>query len=265
MERREIEADLSTAALRDIQRAEAWLRVDDVRQRLPSGTTLVDFFRYEPSPWDVKVWLPPDVTSAQSELNYAAWVVGKSSVRVEDLGSAVRLERLVRDYVTKHLGMELDARGRMVGGKTDNSGQELFDVLWKPLDVSKRGAILVSPDGVLGGFPVGILRDRGKYMLENRQVSYFDSTWLLDHADQASWSKDDVSPMLLVGGVDFSGHGTSPSRIGLGAVVVGQHHGKLGALPGTDLEVAKVTELVGKKKAGGVPVQLRSGALPSRE
>ena len=158
----ELERELSSrsAAYREAQQA---VTVEELRASLPVGHALVDFWEYSQliSPEESKTATP------QFEQRLVAFVLRpeQPSVTLVPLGAV------------KPLAQAIDTWRRTFGQSAEavRAGQLLRERLWTPLEPHLMDAksVLVSPDGVLGRFPlIALPGDKpGSYLLEQRALA----------------------------------------------------------------------------------------------
>ena len=158
----ELERELSgrSAAYRDAQQI---VSVGDLRASLPAGHALVDF-------WEYSQLLPPvdDKPAApQFERRLVAFIVRpeQPSITLVPLGAVMPLAQAI-DTWRQTFGQSPAAA---------QAGQLLRERLWTPLEPHLIDAktVLVSPDGVLGRFPlIALPGDKpGSYLLEQRALA----------------------------------------------------------------------------------------------
>ena len=158
----ELERELSSrsAAYRDAQQL---VSVEELRASLPAGHALVDF-------WEYSQLLPPvddKPASPQFEQRLVAFVVRpeKPSVILVPLGPVKPLAQAI-DTWRQTFGQSPTAA---------QAGQLLRERLWTPLEphLTDAKTVLVSPDGVLGRFPlIALPGDKpGSYLLEQRALA----------------------------------------------------------------------------------------------
>ena len=158
----ELERDLSmrSEAYRVAQEA---VKVDELRVSLPVGHALVDF-------WEYSQLISPregQSTPAQFERQMAAFIVrpDDQNVTLISLGAVEPLREAIEQW-------------RRSYGQSNESSQAaklLRERLWAPLEERLTGisVVLVSPDGVLGRFPLLALPGEkpGSYLLEERSIA----------------------------------------------------------------------------------------------
>jgi len=185
-EREVIEARLAekSAAHRDAVRR---LSSDAVRDALPGGAALVDFFIYGGND-------PGRILSGERhEFRLCAWILrrGRPTVRL-DFGPFDRLTTWIDE-----LRADVDS-----GGDGAAAGAWLRRTLWLPVERHLDGArlVLVSPDGPIGRLPFAALPGRriGSYLIEEMSLACVPIPRLLT----APPGPAPAGPLLAVGGVD---------------------------------------------------------------
>ena len=158
----ELERELSgrSAAYREAQQL---VTVDELRASLPAGHALVDF-------WEYSHLIPPaddKPAPTQFERRLVAFVVrpDQPSVTLVPLGAVKPLAQAI-DIWRRSFGQSAEAA---------QAGKLLRERLWTPLETHLAGTktVLVSPDGVLGRFPlIALPGDKpGSYLLEERALA----------------------------------------------------------------------------------------------
>ena len=155
---------------------------------LPDGAALVDFFRYQ----------------RFGEPHYAAFAVSSRNCEVHrvELGPADPLDQAVLAW------REVLSDPTAIATRVDSRGERVSTLLWAPLAdmVGDARHLLVVPDGALAAAPIGALKHGGRYLLEDRGVTY------LDRANDLLLPGPTTVPRgaLVVGGVDYDGATTAP-------------------------------------------------------
>jgi CHAT domain-containing protein/Flp pilus assembly protein TadD len=135
-----------------------------VKQSLPAGSALVEWFRYIP--------LDPKRkgTARQGSPRYVAYVLKRDAEPVAiDMGEAQPIEALVHELRS--------ALGDPARTDVKQHAGALSDKLFSPLRAHLNGVshLLISPDGELHLVPMAALLDQGVYLAERFNVSYLTS------------------------------------------------------------------------------------------
>ena len=170
--------------------------VEDVRAVLPDDVVLCDILEFErmrrPTAADAGKPLKPD-------RRLAAFIVGRSGpIQLVELGSA--------DEIAAAVDVWRASYGASPEGIS--AGQKLRSLVWLPLEKHLRSGqtVLVSPDGVLGRFPLAALpgRAEGTYLLEDWAVATVPVAQALPSIlAEKTEAPIDLGNLLLVGGVDY--------------------------------------------------------------
>ena len=158
----ELERELSNRSA-SYREAQQLVTVEELRTSLPTGHVLVDF-------WEYSQLMPPTENKpapTQFERRLVAFIVrpDKPSVTLVPLGAVKPLAQAIGTW-RKTFGQSTEAA---------QAGQLLRERLWTPLEPHLTDAkmVLVSPDGVLGRFPlIALPGDKpGSYLLEQRALA----------------------------------------------------------------------------------------------
>ena len=153
-EDRERELSEKSAAIRAARQP---VTPDDIRRELPEGTVLIDVFEYSHFLSD-----PAQRPSVTQERRLAAFIIRRDvpDVTLVALGAVQPLSEAI-DTWRQSFG-ELPA--------AQAAGRLLRQKIWEPLEPHLNDAklVLISPDGVLGRFPLAALPGKalGTYLLE---------------------------------------------------------------------------------------------------
>lgn len=246
LQREKVERDLSLASA-EFQQTTVPVTPDQLRSSLPEGTVLLDFLEYNrftPANQEQK-------TKDSWERHLLVHVVrADQPVRSIDLGAVDSLTDLVQTW-RSDFGQSPAAV---------EAAQELRQQIWDPLQESLSGVtmVYVSPDGVLGQFPLGALpgTDPEKYLLEELAIVMLPVPQGLPAMLAESPPSADVTRdrFCLVGGVDYEQVSsaedtpqpeTPESSSALQMLAVrGSQHQQYGALPGTLAEVKTIESLI---------------------
>jgi CHAT domain-containing protein len=194
--RARLEAELGKAA--------GWeprsIQPESVAGVLPTGTALVDLFRYTHRPFD------PGAHSTGPQDRYVAYVVRPDSPpRRVDLGPADPIDRLVQRW-RQRVGLP--------GSDPKTVGAELARLVWKPLVPALSGvtSVVVSPDGDLGFLPWGALPDEApeSYLIERYAFGTIVSSRQLVEQAESPTAAATQGELLVVGDIDYD-HSSAPS------------------------------------------------------
>ncbi len=260
----QLERDLAgrSSAYREAQQL---VTVEELRTSLPAGHTLVDF-------WEYSQLVPPanDTVPVQFERRLVAFVVrpDQQSVALVPLGDVKSLSQAI-DTWRRSFGQSAEAT---------RAGQLLRERLWKPLErhLSDTRVVLVSPDGVLGRFPLIALPGEkpGSFLLEERALASVPVPQaIVSLLKEKSTDRPAVSGNLLIlGDVDYDavpdGQDSPAPKKKFGrtlAAVRGSDWRGFTPLPGTRGELATIDKLYrGIFGADGVTLLEKSEATEKR-
>ena len=136
-----------------------WVEIDQLREKLPANTVMVDIARFEVFDFEIRpgaaTWLPA---------RYAAWIippVGQGEIRLIDLGAAETIDTLIqqtrRGLINAH-----GANGTIAASsepsavaETTKLLQSVADRVWRPLQqhLADFDSLILSPDGDLWLLP----------------------------------------------------------------------------------------------------------------
>jgi CHAT domain-containing protein/tetratricopeptide (TPR) repeat protein len=219
---------------------------EQVRDTLPDGTALVDFLEYNhfsPRPGAKGDW--------PVERRLVAFILrhGRPAVMVA-LGPAAPIAEAITAWRSP---MESSSPAPV----DDEAARTLSRLVWLPLHPHLDGAstVLISPDGVLCGFPFAALPgDKpGSYLIEERAVGYVPSARALIAIDEEG--KRRAAGMLGVGDVDY---GKRPAAL----ATTGPRRPLFGPLPGTRPEVERVAAAYRAAFPDGVTAKVLTGSAP---
>ncbi len=161
---------------------------EEIREALPDGATLIDFFEYE------RFSRPKsDKGELERERQLVAFVVRRDRpIEQVHLGPIAPIARLVDRWRELNL-FEPVAEERGIGGQARRQGVPSSDVsdpavelhrhVWKPLEqfIGDADVILISPDGPLGRFPFAVLpgKSPGAYLIEEHALAMVPAPQLL--------------------------------------------------------------------------------------
>ena len=170
--------------------------VQDVRNVLPEDVVLCDILEFDRL-------RRPDAAQAgkplEPERRLAAFIVRQTGpIELVELGSADEVAAAV------------DAWRASYGASPEgiDAGQKLRTLVWLPLEAHLKSGqtVLVSPDGVLGRFPLAALpgRAEGTYLLEDWALATVPVAQALPSilAEKPD-SPVELGNLLLIGGVDY--------------------------------------------------------------
>jgi CHAT domain-containing protein/Flp pilus assembly protein TadD len=275
--RERLERELSLASAEYRQAASA-VTVDQLRGSLPAGALLIDFIEYNHL-------IPADKeqgTKKSVERRLLVHLVrADQAMREIDLGPVQPLNAWVQAW-------------RQDFGQSPTSvaaAQALRQRIWEPLAESLQGVtmVYVSPDGLLGQFPLAALPGKapGSYLLEEVTIVMLPVPQGLPTIAQSARANGplpaDAERFCLVGGVDYeqvvSGSPTQPSDItavsdtAVAAVpavrplqsraIGGSEPLQYVALPGTLSEIESIEKLIGQFRPQAKTTILR-GPLASK-
>ncbi len=205
----ELERELSSrsAAYRQAQQS---ITVEELRANLPARHALVDF-------WEYSQLIPHEdgkAATPQFERRLVAFVVRpeQPSVTLVPLGAVKPLAQAIDTW------RQANTSRQTFGQSADaaQAGQLLRERLWTPLEPHLTDAkmVLVSPDGVLGRFPLIALPGNkpGSYLLEDRALAIVPVPQALVSLLR---EKDSDRPavagnLLVLGDVDYDALPDSP-------------------------------------------------------
>jgi CHAT domain-containing protein/tetratricopeptide (TPR) repeat protein len=187
-------------------------RVEDlplaqIAASLPTDAALVGYVRYERQ-------LQPSATDTLAPLAepaYAAFVLsaGRREPVVVDLGSAAKIDRLVRTW-RDEAGLGRDVPGRNAVAATaacDRAGAALREQIWDPLTahLGAAGRVYVVPDGPLHLVNLAALPTRGgRYLIDDdRLIVNLGTERDLVERPPARPARGEL---LAIGAPDFSSH-----------------------------------------------------------
>jgi CHAT domain-containing protein len=258
-QREKLERDLSLASVA-FRQASTPVTPEQLRACLPEGTVLVDFLEYE--------HITPANLEQQTETSWERRLLvhvvnADEEVRAIDLGDVESLNALVQTW-RRDLGQSPAAI---------DAARELRKRIWQPLEAHLGGitTVYVSPDGLLGQFPVAALPGKrpGSYLIEDLAIVMLPVPQGLP-AMTSSPSLD--SPSLdsgndrfcLVGGVDYEQAiaPTTPSTP-TGSMMLAVRGGEWQAfspLPGTVTEINEIESLITANRPAIQTTILRGGS-----
>jgi len=194
-EREKLERDLSLASVA-FRKASTPVTPEQMRDSLPEGTMLLDFLEY-------KHYTPAN----QEQQTKESWerrllvhlVRSDQEVRAIDLGPVAAIADLVQTW------------RRDLGGSSAavDAAAQLRKRIWEPLAEHLSGItmVYVSPDGVLGQFPLAALpgKQPGSFLIEEIAIVILPVPQVLASMNQAIARADDAGEdrFCLVGGVDY--------------------------------------------------------------
>lgn len=200
-EERERELSEKNTAIRAAQKPVA---PEDVLRELPPDTVLVDVFEYAHFASD-----PDQQPSVTSERRLVAFILrrGSADIRLVELGSVPMLSEAI-DTWRQSFG-ELPA--------AQAAGRLLRQKIWEPLEPHLKEAklVLISPDGVLGRFPLAALpgNERDSYLLEDVSLAVVPCAMAIPRmlATNGGEPRHDVAGNLLVlGNVNYDSTAPAP-------------------------------------------------------
>ena len=261
----EIEKTLASrsAAYRTIQSP---ITVAELRVALPEGHVLVDFIEYDQLSKSADA--APGVTHLEKHL--AAFVLRPdvATVKLIPLGEVKTISTAIETWRSSY-GQSSDAQ---------KAGQLLRDRVWMPLEafLENTQTVLVSPDGVLGRFPLVALPGNaaGSFLLEERAIAIVPVPQALvtmlspDNSHRVTVDGD----LLVLGNVDYDASlgdsESSPPKKKFGrhlAGVRGADWRSFTPLPATRGEVATIEKLYrGLFGDKGVTILEETGASEAR-
>jgi CHAT domain-containing protein/Flp pilus assembly protein TadD len=177
--------------------AQEAVKVDELRVSLPVGHALVDF-------WEYSQLIPPPEgqrTPAQFERQIAAFILRPDDPHVTliSLGAVEPLREAIEHW-------------RRSYGQSNESAQAaklLRERLWAPVEERLAGVsvVLVSPDGVLGRFPLLALPGEkpGSYLLEERSIAIVPVPQAIVHLlnNKATDHPEVAGNLLVLGDVNY--------------------------------------------------------------
>lgn len=193
-------------------RAARPITLEHVRQALPPGSALVEFFAYQPRDPKAKPNGEADV-----DTRYVAYVLRKKGDPVwADLGRAYEVDSYVLKFLSElKCPQEVGRRAGCQRGEAMRMGRVVDERVMRPVRALLGGArqVFVSPDGLLNLVPFGALVDEGgKYLVESYSLTYLTSGRDLLRAGRGGESRE---PPLVLGDPVFgevrAGDGASSS------------------------------------------------------
>jgi CHAT domain-containing protein/tetratricopeptide (TPR) repeat protein len=183
------------------------LTLAQIAATLPADAALVGYVRYE-------CQLQPSVTDTLAPLAesaYAAFVlpVGRREPVVVDLGSAAKIDRLVRTW-RDEAGLGRDVPGRnavAAAAACDRAGAALREQIWDPLaaHLGAAGRVYVVPDGPLHLVNLAALPTRdGRYLIDDDRLIVYLGTER-DLVERLP-GRPARGELLAIGAPDFSSH-----------------------------------------------------------
>jgi len=168
---------------------------ESVRQALPDGATLIEYFQYS--------YLDP--LTQLGEERYLCVVSGQDSTRIFDLGAAKQIERAIDKYRGHLLDLAYAKRAPTPVDVMDyrQLAHRLYALVVPPLasSISDTGLVLIAPDGGLNLVSfAGLIDDDGKYMIERQPLHYLSTSPDLLRLSDSSKS---TSGLLALGDPDY--------------------------------------------------------------
>jgi CHAT domain-containing protein/Tfp pilus assembly protein PilF len=237
-----LEAALSARAGRfSRERKRAAATVADLAASLPSGSSLVDFCRYETSDFTAR-------KRKTGRFRYLAYVLpagGADRMVLVDLGDAAAIDQAV-NALKATIRNPADRDGREI----QHVARALHDLVFAPLRefLGDRRMVFLSPDGNLNLIPFEVLLGPdGRYAIEDFTFNYLSAGRDLLEFAPAEKAGEGV---VLFGDPDFnraSENPLVPEPAGAG----GERHSRgldglrFSRLPGTREEVSALSEILG--------------------
>lgn len=168
-----------------------WVKLDEVRRRIPPNSVLVEVARFQPA----------DFGAPRSEWEfgpsrYAVWLIppaGKGDVKVIDLGAAKEIDASINAFRRVLFGDR-----QKVADALDRVTQRLLPpALFREIRFYRRW--LISPDGEAWFVPWQALRVDGRYAVEDHDVAYLVSGRHLMN----NTSTDSARRAFLLGNIDY--------------------------------------------------------------
>ncbi len=260
-EREKLERDLSVASVA-FRQASIPVTPEQLRASMPERTMLVDFLAY----WHFTTANLEQQTKESYERRLLVHLMSADEeVRAIDLGDVASLNVLVQTW-RQDLGQSPAAI---------DASRELRKRIWDPLEEHLTGitTIFVSPDGLLGQFPLAALpgKQPGSYLLEEMAIVMLPvPQGLPAMATTTAPSTDSTNDRFcLVGGVDYEqvtapDTSTSPTTPAApaGPLMLAARGGQwqaFGALPGTAAEIDTIESLIRTHHVATQTTILRGG------
>lgn len=189
--------------------AQQTISVADLRTTLPEGHVLIDF-------WEYQQLIPPPVgqhVEATFERQLAAFVVrpDRPSVTLVSLGAVKPLSEAIDTWREFFGKPPAEAIGTLAAAQA--AGRLLRQKIWEPLEphLGGAGVVLVSPDGVLGRFPLMALPGKtpDSYLLEELPITVVpvpQSIVAMLKGTLKSGRLQASKNLLVVGDIDYDGH-----------------------------------------------------------
>ncbi len=263
-EREKLERDLSLASVA-FRESKIPVTPEQLRDSLPDGTLLVDFLEYThftPANKDQQ-------TKESRERRLLVHLVrAGEDVRAIDLGDVALLNVLVQTW-----RQDLET-GQSSAGV--DAARQLRQLIWEPLEEHLTGitTVYVSPDGLLGQFPIAALpgKQPGSYLLEELSIVMlpFPQGLPAMASTAASPNESTDARFCLVGGVDYeqvtaSEASTTPATPA-GPLLLAARGGQwqaFSALPGTVAEIDTIESLIRTHVHGATEQTILRGGLAS--
>lgn len=233
-EREDLESKISRTSGAAGQRGNVTL--DQIRQSLPKGTVLLDYFTYSRSKVDPE---QQRFTSTRSLL--VAVIPQEGESRLMDLGPLAPIVSAIDGWRTSF----------GASPKSQQAGAVLRHRLWKPVlkIVARHETVLISADGELGRLPFVALpgKKSKSYLIEDHRVAYVPMARLLPEIMERPRATKLFDGMLLVGDVDYGRNDAGRSL-------------PWRPLPGTAGEVDALSQIHGSADDNSLIVLRGSGA-----
>ncbi len=209
-ESRERELSEKSVALRE---ARTPVSPADVRKSLPEGTVLVDVFEY------LHVLTPPaQPKAADHERRLVAFIVRRDTpeVTLVSLGPVKPLSKAI-DTWREYFGRPPEqAVGTLASAQA--AGRLLRQKIWEPLEphLGGAGVALVSPDGLLGRFPLMALPGKSpdSYLLEEVALAVIPCAMAIPRivaTDGSSQPTEVAGNLLIAANIDYNAVTPAPA------------------------------------------------------
>ena len=173
----------------------------DIARGLPAQSVSIDFVSYFRFDYESK-------TNRWKEARYAAYLTfplesgaTNAVVAMLDLGEAMPIDPAV-ETITKRM-----AAGQFATSDLSNAVQRVSDLVYGPLakHLTDVAHLIVCPDGQLSRLPFEMLRHGGKFLVEEKTISYVGSGREIVRLAQAPSPKAKVhtAKSLVMGNPDF--------------------------------------------------------------
>ncbi len=178
------------------------------------------------------------------------------------LGATIEIQKHLEIHLQNRLNLTRISRGGRSLTPITEEKDQLFELLWKPIQPYLQGVenILISPDGIICELPFAILQTpEKKFLLEQFQISYLADVPNL--AKMESTSRDRQGELCLIGNVNyFEAEGFEDVPL-IPTEASGRIHERWVSLPGTQMEIQAIQDLIQYVLKWDSPVvQLKSAA-----